>query len=393
MTMNGPLVALDQIARIQKGSTITAKNAVKGDVPVIAGGTKPAYFHAESNREANAITVSASGAAGYVSFHPYPIYASDCITVESLDLQVVDQRYLFLALLSMQDHLYSLSRGTALQHVYAKDLKPLKIPVPPIEEQKRIVEALDDHLSRIDKALAEIEIAGRRSKHLLLAALEEAIEECGESSYHPLENFLMPIDQKKKVQRGWSPQCSTHPQSDPSAWAVLKTTAVQNMRYEPQHNKELPKTLEPKTHLEVQAGDFLMTTTGPRNRCGVVCLVESTPQKLIFSGKILRFQPDSTKLLPAWLELVLASYKFQKRLDQLKVGSSDSSVSIGNAQVLELMIPVPSLAEQKKLVAKVDEIKTLAENFDSEIEQKSQLFEHLRRSILHEAFLGNLGSK
>jgi restriction endonuclease S subunit len=391
--MNGPLVPLEQIARIQKGSTITAKNAVKGDVPVIAGGMKPAYFHSESNRDANAITVSASGAAGYVSFHPYPIYASDCITVESLDLRVVDQRYLFLALLSMQDHLYSLSRGTALQHVYAKDLKPLKIPVPPLEEQKRIVEALDDHLSRIDKTLAELEMANRRSKHLFLAALEQAIEECDESSYQPLEKCLKEIDQKKKVQRGWSPQCSAHPQSNSSVWAVLKTTAVQNMRYEPQHNKELPKLLLPKSHLEVQAGDFLMTTTGPRNRCGVVCLVPSTPAKLIFSGKILRFQPDRSKLLPVWLELVLASHRYQKRLDQLKVGSSDSSVSIGNAQVLELQVPAPSLDEQKRLVAKVGHIKTLAENFESAIEQDSQRFEQLRRSILHAAFSGNLGSK
>jgi type I restriction enzyme S subunit len=165
------------------------------------------------------------------------------------------------------------------------------------------------------------------------------------------------------------------------------------MRYEPQHNKELPKTLEPKKHLEVQEGDFLMTTTGPRNRCGVVCLVTSTPQKLIFSGKILRFQPDSTKLLPSWLELVLASHKYQKQLDRLKVGSSDSSVSIGNAQVLELSVPVPSLDEQKRLVGNVEKMKALAERFELEIDQEAQQFEQLRRALLQSAFSGNLGSK
>ena len=283
--------------------------------------------------------------------------------------------------------------GTAIRRVVLRNLKKLVFPLPSLDEQKRIVEVLDDHLSRLDKARADLEMAAERSHHMFLAALEKAIEECGESTYQPLQDCLKVIDQKRKVQRGWSPQCLSHSQSDPSVWAVLKTTAVQNMRYESQHNKELQKAFEPKAHLEVQDGDFLMTTTGPRNRCGVVCLVTSTPKKLIFSGKILRFQPDSAKLLPAWLELVLASHRYQKRLDRLKVGSSDSSVSIGNAQVLELMVPVPSLVKQRRLVGDVDRMKALAARFEMNIEQEAQKFGQLRRALLHEAFSGNLGSK
>lgn len=285
------------------------------------------------------------------------------------------------------------SSSTNIRNISTPDYMQIDVPLPTLEEQRRIVETLDDHLSKLDKALADLEVAANRSRHLFLAALEEAIEECDTTTYQPLEACLNAIDQKKKVQRGWSPQCLSHPQSDSSIWAVLKTTAVQNMRYEPQHNKELPKSLEPKTHLEVQEGDFLMTTTGPRNRCGVVCLVTSTPQKLIFSGKILRFQPDSTKLLPAWLELVLASHKYQKQLDRLKVGSSDSSVSIGNAQVLELTVPVPSLVEQIRLVGNVEKMKALAEGFEMEIDQEAQKFKQLRKALLHSAFSGNLGGK
>ena len=307
----------------------------------------------------------------------------------------VDPRWLMRWLNSPQTRatIAALASGTTRQRITRKNLEALDLFLPHIDEQRRIVETLDEHLFRIDKALADLEVAANRSHHLFLAALEEAIEECDTTTYQPLQACLNAIDQKKKVQRGWSPQCLSHPQSDSSVWAVLKTTAVQNMRYEPQHNKELPKTLEPKAHLEVQEGDFLMTTTGPRNRCGVVCLVTSTPQKLIFSGKILRFQPDSTKLLPSWLELVLASHKYQKQLDRLKVGSSDSSVSIGNAQVLELTVPVPSLVEQIRLVGNVEKMKALGERFEMEIDQEAQKFKQLRRALLHSAFSGNLGGK
>lgn len=307
----------------------------------------------------------------------------------------IDSRYLahYLQDPTLRQKWSDLASGSNINNLKSTDIASTPIPMPPLVEQKLIVETLDDRLSRLDKALADLEVAAQRSHHLFLAALEKAIEQCSESTYKPLGECLNVVDEKKKVQRGWSPQCLPHPQSDSSNWAVLKTTAVQNMRYEPQHNKELPKSLEPKTHLEVQAGDFLMTTTGPRNRCGVVCLVTSTPQRLIFSGKILRFQPDSDKLLPAWLELVLASHKYQKQLDRLKVGSSDSSVSIGNAQVLELTVPVPSLAEQKTLVGNVENMKSLAERFEREIEQEVQKFKQLRRALLHVAFSGNIGSK
>ncbi len=285
------------------------------------------------------------------------------------------------------------SSSTNIRNISIPDYMQIRVPVPPIDQQRRIVETLDDQFSRLDKSLADLEVAAQRTQHLFLAALEGAIEECTENTYQPLGNLLKVLDQKKKVQRGWSPQCLSHPQSESSKWAVLKTTAVQKMRYLPQHNKELPKTLEPKIHLEVQVGDFLMTTTGPRNRCGVVCVVNSTPKRLIFSGKILRFRPDAGKLLPPWLELVLSSQKFQKHLDRLKVGSSDSSVSIGNAQILDLPVPVPSIAEQQRLVSYVEKMKTLADRFEMEIDKEAGKFKQLRRALLHEAFLGNIGSK
>ena len=68
--------------KIRKGQLITEKDAVAGNVPVIAGGKKPAYYHSKANRTGKTITVSASGAsAGYVAIFDMPIFASDCSTI------------------------------------------------------------------------------------------------------------------------------------------------------------------------------------------------------------------------------------------------------------------------------------------------------------------------
>lgn len=169
-----------------------------------------------------------------------------------------------------------------------------------------------------------------------------------------LADCLAPLDDKrKKVERGWSPQCLNHPVTTSATWGVLKTTAIQMGEFQPIHNKELPDNLEPRQKLEVQNGDFLMTTTGPRTRCGVICLVESTPPKLIFSGKILRFRANTNIVNPNFLMYMLMSPSIQNELDELKVGTSDSSVSIGNEQVLGLKILLPPLRVQEDIVGKL----------------------------------------
>ena len=206
-----------------------------------------------------------------------------------------------------------------------------------------------------------------------------------------LGDCLEKLKSGKFAERGWSPQCLSNPAANEDSWGVLKTTAVQMGAYVPQHNKELPTSLEPKVGLEVNAGDFLVTTTGPRNRCGVVCLVKATPKKLIFSGKILRFRANEEIVLAKWLMYLLMSPNYQEILDRMKVGTSDSSVSIGNSQVLDLEILVPPVNEQYKIVESLEEqLSRLDAGVHTLKELNTKLLAH-KRSLLQAAFSGQLG--
>jgi type I restriction enzyme, S subunit len=165
------LKKLGDVAKLEKGSTITAKTSRPGNVPVVAGGKQPAYFHDAANRPKNTITVSASGAyAGFVAFYKEPIFASDCTTVNVQEDSECSIEYLYYFMLSRQNHIYSFQRGSGMPHVYAKDLALLDVPVPPLEEQKRIVETLDDQLSRL--ASTRKSIANQKS---LLAGLRNSL--------------------------------------------------------------------------------------------------------------------------------------------------------------------------------------------------------------------------
>lgn len=136
-------VCLDEVANLRRGSAITKKNIIPGDVPVIAGGQKPAYFHSESNRCADTVVVAGSGAyAGFVSFWSVPIFVSDAFSIEPLGSEVIS-KYIFYILKNRQAELHNLKRGSGVPHVYSRDVAKWKIPVPPLEVQKEIVRVLD----------------------------------------------------------------------------------------------------------------------------------------------------------------------------------------------------------------------------------------------------------
>ncbi|WP_423908260.1 N-6 DNA methylase [Candidatus Spongiihabitans sp.] len=168
-----PLVELGDICEIKRGTTITKKQAVVGDIPVIAGGQQPAYYHNKANRKSPVITVSGSGAyAGFVNFFNQPIYASDCSTIEPKNNgEVVDVQFIYRILKSRQDEIYQFQQGGGQPHVYPKDIQKIKIPLPPLEVQKEIVEQIEIKQNAINHAKEIIKNLERERESILARRL------------------------------------------------------------------------------------------------------------------------------------------------------------------------------------------------------------------------------
>ncbi len=138
------LKSIGDFASIQKGSIITSKDIGEGDIPVIAGGKTPAYYHTKSNRSGKTITISASGAnAGYLAFHTRPIFASDCSTIS--ENKNFDIQYLYYSLKNLQDKIYQAQTGGAQPHIHPKDIAKIQINFPvSLDEQRAIAQVLSD---------------------------------------------------------------------------------------------------------------------------------------------------------------------------------------------------------------------------------------------------------
>ncbi len=152
------LVFLSEISEIKKGTSITKEKTKEGNIPVVAGGQEPAYFHNESNREGNVITISASGAyAGFVNYYENPIFASDCNTVVSKNENIISTKLIFEFLKSIQSEVYALQKGQAQPHVYGEDISKIKIPLPPLDIQQKIVSEIEVLEAKEKKAKEEVE--------------------------------------------------------------------------------------------------------------------------------------------------------------------------------------------------------------------------------------------
>lgn len=121
---------LGSFVNISKGKNITKNTVVHGEIPVVAGGLNPAYYHNKSNTKGPVITVSASGAnAGYVNLYQENVWASDCSYIESEgDVSIP---FYYLMLKERQLEITSMQKGAAQPHVYPKDLMRLVVKMPP----------------------------------------------------------------------------------------------------------------------------------------------------------------------------------------------------------------------------------------------------------------------
>ena len=165
--------SLRSVAYIVKGNALSSSDVEDGNIPVIAGGQTSPYSHNQANYEGNVITVSASGAyAGYVWYHDYPIYATDCCVVFSKDESRFMTKYLFEVLKLQQKGIYRLQTGAAQPHVYAADLQMLNIPVVSIEKQQEIVNYTADIRTRAKALQAEgkaiLEEAKRKIEQMII---------------------------------------------------------------------------------------------------------------------------------------------------------------------------------------------------------------------------------
>jgi type I restriction enzyme, S subunit len=160
---------IGKVTDIKKGKNITKETALDGEIPVVAGGLKPAYYHKEYNVKGPVITVSASGAnAGYVNIYNMNIWASDCSYINyEIDKNIF---FRYNQLKYFQDAIFGMQHGAAQPHVYPKDIARLEV-LEPTEKIKKEYNRYVEKQYEFIKILNKKNIQLAKARDLLLPRL------------------------------------------------------------------------------------------------------------------------------------------------------------------------------------------------------------------------------
>ena len=316
------IVGINEVVDFKRGTSITKKDVTEGDIPVIAGGQQPAYYHNKINREAGAITISSSGAyAGFVSYHNYPIFASDCFTVASKNKELLNDKYLFHILKSKQLAIYEMQEGGGQPHIYPKNFENWEIPLPPIEIQEQIVKEIEGYQKIIDGA--------------------------------------------KMVVDNYKPTISINP-----AWEILELGEVGKISMCKRVFKEQTKDKgdvpfykigtfggEPDAFISQELFNEFQTKFSYPNKGDILISTSGTIGKtVVFDGKPAYFQDsnivwianDETKIYNKFLNIYYQIIKW--------VPAEGGTIArLYNNLIQETKIPCPSLSEQLEIVQRVEQ--------------------------------------
>jgi type I restriction enzyme S subunit len=180
---------------------------------------------------------------------------------------------------------------------------------------------------------------------------------------------------------GWSPNCPPCATETEKEWGVLRTTAVQRNRFLPEHHKALPPGLLPRPQLEVTPGDLLVTRAGPTARVGIACAVSDVRGRLMLSDKIIRAKLDARRADAEYVALALNSGMSREFLRASQSGMDLAQVNISQDRLRKVPISLPSLAEQRRIVAKVDDLMSLLDDLEAKLRKQEETATRLAESL------------
>ena len=158
---------LNSIATIKKGEQRNKLDLIpNGKYPVLNGGTNFSGYYNSYNREANTITISEGGNAGYVNFIKERFWSSGhCYTLHDIK---IDKLFLYQCLKNSEKRLMKLQLGTALKNIQISEIREFELNMPKsIKEQEKIGEFLSLLDTEIDNLKKQAESIKRLKKGLM----------------------------------------------------------------------------------------------------------------------------------------------------------------------------------------------------------------------------------
>ena len=314
--MSWPQVPLGEISVIVTGKTPSTKDEANfgGDVPFVT----PAELDADTTIIStprtltevgaasiklvpkNAVLVGCIGTLGKVGMAGKSLATNQQINGVVFDEAKVWPRFGYYAAKRLRPEMEMMAPATTVKIISKSKFSELKIPLPPLSEQKRIAGILDqaDALVRLRRrALEKLNTLGQAIFHEMFG--------------DPIANELgFPTTEVGDVIAGF--ETGKNIAEDPDdqqieGYRVLKISAVTSGVFKPQESKPLPVNYEPPASHIVTNGDLLFSRANTAQLIGATAFVRTQSKNLVLPDKLWRFiwKPES-EVLPVYVKALFS---------------------------------------------------------------------------------------
>jgi len=292
------------------------------------------------------------------------------------------QAFIEFALPAYLDAIAAETSSITVKHLSSKSIQQIPLPLPPLAEQERIVEILEEQFSRLDSALASVKAVREKAKAFRRSLLHAAFSgELTGGTEGWKEMTLGEISEKP--QYGWTTSAS-----EIGKVKLLRTTDITRGAIDwlsVPFCLEVPKNLD---LLRVESGDLFISRTGAG--VGSSALITGLVPDSVFASYLIRVRPKvgyNNRFIFSFFQ----SPSYWSQIAQISTGTAQPNVNATMLRTISLPFPSPEI--QSKIVeileeqfSKLDEALEIANQLEARIDSE-------RRSLLHAAFTGELTSQ
>jgi type I restriction enzyme S subunit len=401
-----PTIALRDLCSIARGgSPRPIKNFITDDPNGInwikIGDTKKGGRYIDSTMEkikpegiarSRFVEVGSFLLSNSMSFgRPYILRTSGCIhdgwLVLEPDYERVNQDFLYHVLGSRTvfDQFDRLAAGSTVRNLNIGLVEGVEIPLPPLEEQQRIVAVLDDAFEGLARARVHAEANLQNAGELFAVTIEASLQRAGG----------VPITLAEMLERKWitshldGNHGSSYPRKEEfvsEGIPYISANCIDGDVIDLGRSKFLsPERADTLRKGVAQNRDVIFAhnaTVGP------VALLTTDEPRIILSTSLTYYRCDESKISPEFLVFEMRSAGFKRQYEAVMEQATRNQVPITMQRTFTHI--VPPMDEQLKIAKSGVQIENDARDLERHYKQKLQDLDDLRQSLLQKAFAGEL---
>jgi type I restriction enzyme S subunit len=327
----------------------------------------------------NTVCLSRTASVGYVVLMASPMATSQDF-VNWVCSKHLDHNFLKYLFIAEDEDLLRFASGSVHQTIYFPEVKAFHICHPSFREQQRIVGILDEAFEGIATAKDNTEKNLQNARALFESHLQSVFSQRSEGW---VERRLGDV---AETQYGLSEPMN----EEGKGFKIFRMGEVQGgrlidtgrMKFADINRAEFEK-------YKLQTSDILFNRTNSFALVGKTGIFDM-PGDYCFASYLVRVLLDRKVVLPEFLNYFMNSERFQDSVKQ-KASKSINQANINATILSNESVRFPeSLKEQKTIVTRLDGLREESQRLESLYQRKLAALEALKRSLLHQAFSGQL---